>query len=149
MRVSGELRGGIVKLHFSKPTPSANKLRGGFGPGRFHAYAAMRNSYRKQIRSQLMKAGVKTFWDRCDRKRKEKKELGGEGEWPELRYLVVTRHSSRSLDYDNFIGGCKPLLDALVREGLLFDDSPQWLEAEYRQEKCARIDARTEVEVTS
>lgn len=36
--------------------------------------------------------------------------------------VTVTRYGKRSLDHDNFIGGCKPLLDALKDHGLILDD---------------------------
>lgn len=61
---------------------------------------------------------------------------------------TVTRYSPGELDYDNLVGGCKPLIDALVAVGLAWDDSPEWLVVEYKQAKCRRIEARTEIEFT-
>lgn len=44
------------------------------------------------------------------------------------RHLSITvRHSGQERDYDNLVGGCKPLVDCLVDQGLLVDDSPVWL----------------------
>lgn len=51
------------------------------------------------------------------------------------RHVVVTRYSPKQLDQDGLAGGCKILLDALVRSGWLVDDSPEWLEVEFRQAK--------------
>ncbi len=60
----------------------------------------------------------------------------------------ITRYGSRMLDDDNFRGGAKPLVDALKDAGLIVDDSPKWMTAEYKQVKCTRKEAWTEVEVT-
>lgn len=49
------------------------------------------------------------------------------------RHVEVHRYSNRKLDHDNFVGGCKYLLDALVKAGVLADDSPQWVTVDYRQ----------------
>lgn len=43
-------------------------------------------------------------------------------------------------DFGNLVGGCKTLLDALVREGLLVDDDPDHVEDYYHQE---RVEPRT------
>ena len=48
-------------------------------------------------------------------------------------YITITRHSSRQLDVDNLIGGCKALVDALTTNGFIVDDSPEWVVIEYRQ----------------
>ena len=59
--------------------------------------------------------------------------------------VVITRYSSGKLDHDNLVGGCKGLVDAMVHVGLAVDDSPEWITVEYKQEKCTRKKARTEV----
>jgi hypothetical protein len=61
------------------------------------------------------------------------------------RSVVITRHSPRELDPDGLVGGCKALLDALVRSGWLVDDKAKWAQVTYRQER-SRAD-RTVVEV--
>lgn len=38
--------------------------------------------------------------------------------------VTIERTGSRMLDTDNLTGGCKGLIDLLVREGLIVDDSP-------------------------
>lgn len=62
--------------------------------------------------------------------------------------VEITRHSVGVLDQDNLVGGCKPLVDALVSAGLIVDDSPQWLSASYMQAKAERGRGRTEVKVS-
>lgn len=49
------------------------------------------------------------------------------------RHVIITRHSPRKLDHDNLVGGCKPLVDALVACGALVDDDPESVSVEYRQ----------------
>lgn len=55
------------------------------------------------------------------------------------RRLEVTRVGHRILDVDNLIGGCKPIVDALKMEFLIQDDSPKWLESEYRQQTVKKF----------
>ncbi len=66
---------------------------------------------------------------------------------PRKRKVTFTRHSSGTLDYGNMVGGMKPLLDALVLEGFLFDDSPAWLDDTYEQAKCRRGEGFVEIEI--
>lgn len=61
--------------------------------------------------------------------------------------LIVTRYSSRPLDADNLAGGCKPLIDAIRRAGLIPDDDPKTVILEFAQHGCLKADERTEVEV--
>lgn len=54
------------------------------------------------------------------------------------RYGILTRHwakRKREYDHDNWVGGCKPLVDTLVKAGLLVDDTPKMWRGYYRQEK--------------
>lgn len=53
------------------------------------------------------------------------------------RRMTLTRiyaRGQRALDDDNLKGGTKPLVDAIVREGLLGDDTRAWLELHHDQE---------------
>ncbi len=55
------------------------------------------------------------------------------------RRVTVVRFGKKVADYDNLVGGAKSLLiDNLVAHGLLIDDSPTWLESEYRQDKLPK-----------
>ena len=54
------------------------------------------------------------------------------------RRVIITRlydSSGRRRDISNIIGGCKPLLDAMVDAKLLVDDTEDWLEQFYHQVK--------------
>lgn len=59
-----------------------------------------------------------------------------------MRCTVVLAHS-RHFDYDNAFGAVKPLIDALKRWALIFDDSPEYLDLEVQQQKCKRKDGHT------
>lgn len=52
---------------------------------------------------------------------------------PPAAKRATGRGSPQLLDYGNLVGGCKPLLDALVLAKLLLDDSPRNLIDHYRQ----------------
>ena len=63
------------------------------------------------------------------------------------RTLVrITRCAPRLLDADNFVGGCKPLIDQLRYHGLIADDDPASIELQFRQ-KAVRGKGWTEVEI--
>lgn len=62
--------------------------------------------------------------------------------------LTITRYGSRALDDDNLAGGFKFLIDALVKNNIIADDNPGCIIGkDYRQEKCARKNERTLIEV--
>lgn len=50
---------------------------------------------------------------------------------------IVRRYRSAryELDHDNLVGGCKPLVDALVKVGLIEDDTPGLVTVTYEQER--------------
>ena len=62
--------------------------------------------------------------------------------------VCILRYGPRTLDVGNLIGGCKGLIDAMVREGLLRDDSPKWATFVYGQRKAPTSQAHTVVSVT-
>ena len=64
------------------------------------------------------------------------------------RQVVITRIGPRVLDHDNLVGGCKPILDALVRGRWLVDDSPDWVTVEYRQERAKGRPTATLIQIT-
>lgn len=69
--------------------------------------------------------------------------------------LVIIRHSSGLLDWDNALGGLKPILDCLVRPslknpdglGLITDDNPKgMIEPPYMEQRSAAKKAgKTEI----
>jgi len=57
---------------------------------------------------------------------------------PVRAVVRVIRCGPRLLDIGNLVGGAKPLMDALVRERVIQDDSPRWVEEIYLQEIVSR-----------
>lgn len=51
------------------------------------------------------------------------------------RISIIRLYAGRSkrMDRGNMIGGCKPLLDAMTRTGLIVDDREEFLEDHYYQ----------------
>lgn len=62
---------------------------------------------------------------------------------PVPRSVIFIRCGVRQLDKGNLIGGCKSLLDALVKGGLFVDDSPRWIDDHYDQKTCSRAQIGT------
>lgn len=97
-------------ISFPRVTPSNNKL--------------IRMHYRKR------KVLRETFG----------KELMAAEDWriPEVkqeqrRKVKIISFREKLLDKDNFYGGLKPLLDALIDRRKIYDDSPKYLELESEQ----------------
>ena len=63
-----------------------------------------------------------------------------------MKVLIVS-HRPRELDKDNLIGGAKLVCDAMKRLGLIVDDNPEFLEADYRQVKAHSDFAHTSIEI--
>lgn len=53
-------------------------------------------------------------------------------------HAVITRHSSKTVDFDNMVTSCKPIVDGLVDAGIMVDDSVEYFSAEYLFVKCKR-----------
>lgn len=54
-----------------------------------------------------------------------------------FRAAIVTRYFAgkfRAYDHENFVGGCKPLVDVLRGYGVIFNDNAQNWRGYYRQE---------------
>lgn len=62
----------------------------------------------------------------------------------EKKLIKIISYRKRLLDYGNLVGGAKPIPDALVALGWLWDDSPEWSEVVYEQVKVKNGE-RTEV----
>lgn len=63
------------------------------------------------------------------------------------RNVRIISYRKRISDEDNFVGGLKPLIDALVHNHLLVDDSNKFMTLDPRQERDLKIQ-RTEVIIT-
>lgn len=59
----------------------------------------------------------------------------------------ITSYRERMLDPDNLVSGCKSLIDALKRSGLIYDDSGDWIDLDVSQEKAPVRRERTVVEI--
>ena len=72
--------------------------------------------------------------------------LGGYAEIkePKKLNLEIVSYRKRLLDYDNLIGGCKQLIDAMIEEGFIWDDSPKYLDLKVKQIKNSDITSRVE-----
>ena len=56
----------------------------------------------------------------------------------EFRTLYILSLRKRLLDEDNLVGGCKHLIDALVEEAFIFDDSPKFVKLKIKQQKTTQ-----------
>ena len=62
--------------------------------------------------------------------------------------VEVVHHRARLLDPDNAVAAAKPLLDALVAAGLVYDDSPRYLTSlAVRQCRCRTREQRVEASI--
>ena len=64
--------------------------------------------------------------------------------------VVIARHygkGRRKYDHDNMVGGCKPIIDLLVRQGYLYNDTPEYVEVEYIQVKSDDGEDQIEIQV--
>ena len=51
--------------------------------------------------------------------------------------IYFERHSSKQPDFDNLVGSFKPILDALVENGIIIDDAMKHMEVQnYKWIKC-------------
>jgi hypothetical protein len=66
----------------------------------------------------------------------------------QYKHVYVTRYGPRELDFDNLVGGCKPLVDALFRAGLIWDDSPRYVHIEYEQQRTPAKRSKTIVRIS-
>jgi hypothetical protein len=96
-----------VVLHLDAPSPSNNDIKG----MHFHAYKKLRTEYEAEVSAALG-------------------EIAAPG--LQLSALFIVRRCAGSLDWDNAIGGLKPILDCLVTRsarnpsglGIVVDDKP-------------------------
>ena len=52
----------------------------------------------------------------------------------EKHSIEIISYRSRKLDYDNLVGGCKYLIDALIDEKMIYDDAPDYLDIKISQQ---------------
>ena len=52
----------------------------------------------------------------------------------DVKYKIcILSYRKKKLDYDNLVGGCKGLIDALIDEEFIFDDSPDYIDLHVEQ----------------
>jgi hypothetical protein len=61
--------------------------------------------------------------------------------------VTITICNSRQYDKDNMYGACKIVFDAIKNLGLIYDDRKEFLDAHVEQEKCARKQKHTVIEI--
>jgi Holliday junction resolvase RusA-like endonuclease len=50
------------------------------------------------------------------------------------KYTVeIVSYRKKLLDWDNLVGGCKQLIDAMIDENFIWDDSPKYVDLKIRQ----------------
>jgi len=99
----------MLRIEIPIPTPSLNTLL------RMHPHA------KKRLRDQyttILRAAATSI---------HKAKPG------QFRRVWIERRGKRLLDHDNFVGGCKLLVDALGRADLIWSDSPRYLTVKYTQ----------------
>jgi hypothetical protein len=119
-----EAGGQMFVVEIPLPTLSLNKLQ------------RMHWAQRKRLRDQYERI-IRLVRRPCDRVKRY-----------EFRCVKIERHGVRQLDHDNFVGGCKPLIDALKNVGLIWDDSPSYCRVKYTQHQIGTKRARTVVSIT-
>ena len=81
----------------------------------------LRNTYQQLVRNQMKLNNIK------------KVKVG------QVCSIVITGTRRRELDFDNFVGGCKQLIDALSRERFIWDDDMKHLGIpKFIQNKCKK-----------
>jgi len=51
-------------------------------------------------------------------------------------------YPNKEFDFANLIGGCKPIIDILVKSGVIQDDAPKYFDCVYSQIKADRNQVR-------
>lgn len=68
---------------------------------------------------------------------------------PQMAFVKIIREGRRLLDYDNFVGGAKSLMDSLREQRLIVDDTPEHMTPTYEQRKILKAAyPRTLIEIT-
>lgn len=114
------------KLTYNGKVPSQNQLKGNTRYA--YNYRRWRASFQKQLETQFAEI--------------PKAEIARTG--------IITRYigaKCRVYDLENFIGGCKPLIDVLKRNGVIVDDAPKWWRGHYHQNKSPDGEHRLEIEI--
>lgn len=101
-----------------------------------HKYLGSKYGYFKL--SKERKKWEKIIWGLCN---------GKPPKYDRKVTVRVTSMRTHELDEDNLAAGCKPIYDAMVKLGMIKDDSPKYCHMDPKQEKCRAMNAQTVVEV--
>lgn len=132
----------MITLELPTAPPSLNTYKG------LHPLAQHRLAMKLwgAVSAELLRAGHGSRLRIAELKgRRAWLRLISPAEGPRLVRIVRRYRSARyELDHDNLVGGCKPLVDALVKVGLLADDRPGLVTVTYEQERGAgcRVEVR-------
>ena len=77
-------------------------------------------------------------------------QVHGDLETQELKppcKITVRRFSGRTLDRDNFVGGLKPMIDALVHLGIIKNDTKLMLEHGNHEQHICKDNPRMEITI--
>jgi hypothetical protein len=61
--------------------------------------------------------------------------------------ITLTRCSPRQCDFDGLVGSMKPVLDALVHQKVIEDDTPEHVSCDYVWEKTTKLKQGIRIEV--
>lgn len=113
----------MIRLVIAKVTPSGNELL------RMHFRARKRE---QNVFAALLLGQIRQ-WEHIN-------DFAGNGTIKATgkRKVTITRVGKRMLDVDNGFSGCKALLDEIRKFGLLIDDSPEFCDLVFAQEKLPK-----------
>jgi len=114
----------MAKIIIPIVTPSLNELIN----MHYHDKARLKKSYKAHIEGAVHDMGMKI--ERMKR--------------PKKRTVKIYSFRKRECDRDNLIGGMKPFIDAIRELGLIWDDSPKYIDLNIFQLED-KYDPRTEV----
>lgn len=112
------------QFHIARPVQSGNAHTYNVGASRWR-YAKERDAWQSLIRDARCDEGIPSARGK--------------------RRLTLTRYyggRQREMDQDNYATGCKLILDAVVREGLLVDDRREFAEVSYVQIQTSVVEQR-------
>ncbi|KKM92109.1 hypothetical protein LCGC14_1221780 [marine sediment metagenome] len=122
-----------VIVEIPRSIPSANQLRRKYRHP--FAYKTLRETWQAEIYCKI-RPEVRAQIERFVLKEK-----------PKMRVLIQLT-KPRLYDLDNFVGGCKPIIDSLRKLGLIHNDSPHWLDLQVEQIQRSKMRAFTKIEIS-
>lgn len=109
----------MISLKFDEPTPSLNLIV---------------NKHWSKARE------YKVYWHMMVRAAKGRAKIWSTQPPYERARVTIIRENNRLLDQDNFVGGCKYLIDGLRVHGLIVNDDAQHIEVIYLQRQIQKRD---------